>query len=80
MSEDLECKEPVRAPDTQAYCIDDQDTDQDPKDNQSEPAPIQLETAIEYLMNLQKSNLDDVKLFDLLEQAMCTHTIKKDNN
>ena len=80
MDEDLEHEEPARAPDTQAYCINDRDTDQDPKDNQSEPAPIQLETATEYLMNIQKSNLDDVKLFNLLEQAMAHIQSKKDNN
>ena len=47
MDEDLECDEPARAPNTQAYCIDDQDTDQDhDKDNQSQPEPIQPEIAI----------------------------------
>ena len=71
MDEDLEHEEPARAPDTQAYCIDDWDTDQDhDKDNQSEPEPIQPEIATEHLMDIQKSNLDDIKLSDLLEQAM----------
>ena len=67
MDKDLELEQPARAPDSQAYCIDDQDTDQDhDKDIQSDPAPIQPEIAIEHLMNIQKSNLD-IKLFDLLE-------------
>ena len=71
MDEDLECEEPARAPNTQAYCIDDRDINQDhDKDYQSEPEPIQPEIAIEHLINIQKSNLDDIKLFDLLEQAM----------
>ena len=78
MDEDLECEEPARAPNTLAYCIDDQDTDRDhEKDNQSEPAPIQSEIVLGYLMNIQKSNLDDIKLFDLLEQAMAHIQSKK---
>ena len=53
MDEYLECKEPARAFNTQTYCIDDWDTDQDhDKDNQSEPAPIQPESAIADLMNI----------------------------
>ena len=78
MDKNLELKQPARAPDSQAYCIDDWDTDQDhDKDNQSEPEPVQHDVALEYLMNIQKSNLDDIKLFDLLEKAMAHVQSKK---
>ena len=79
MDEDLELEEPARVPDTQAYCIDglDQEQDQAAKDI----PPISHEQALEHLLNIQKSNLDNTKLFDLLEQAVnhlqCKKTVTK---
>ena len=53
-------------------------TDQDhDKDNQSEPEPIQPEIATEHLMDIKKSNLDDIKLSDLFPSCK-THGIKWD--
>ena len=40
------------------------------RDVDSDPAPIQHDVALECLMNIQKSNLDDTKLFELPEVAM----------
>ena len=68
MDEELELEQPARAPNAQAYSIDVQD--QEP--NESSPAmPIVTYTeALDHLLNIQKSNIGDTKLFDLLEQAM----------
>ena len=68
MDKELELKQPARAPDAKAYSIEDQDP-QEPEPSSVEPAPITHE-AMESLLNIQKSNLNDTKLFDLLEQAL----------
>ena len=67
-----------RAPDTQAYTIDNDDHDQD--QDQDETSAVNPKDALNYLQQIQKSNLGDMKLFDILEQAMNLIQYKKDCN
>ena len=48
----------------------DQDRDQQPDDTCLETPPVSPTEALDSLINIQKSNLNDTKLFGLLEQAM----------
>ena len=62
MDEALELESPCRAPDAQCYSNMDHDHE-DPSDIHP---PITIEESF-YLQSIQKSNLDDLKLFELLE-------------
>ena len=52
MDQELESELPSRAPDTQAYTIDNNDHDQD--QNQDETPPINPEDALNYFQQIQK--------------------------
>ena len=67
MDQELESEHPSRAPNTMAYTLDNNDHDHE---DQDETPPIKPEDALNYLQQIQKSNLGDTKLFDIPEQAM----------
>ena len=67
MDAELEQENPSRAPDAQSYNNNDtclQEFQQD------EPTIITHDDALDQLYCIQKSNLEDIRLFELLEQAM----------
>ena len=70
MDEELELEQLLQAPNVQAYSTEDQDQDREQDETCPEVPPTSHTDALEFLMNIQKSNLNDTKLFDLLEQAM----------
>ena len=75
MDEELKLENLARAPDTQAYSND--DSEQEPDQPTEEQQRIFPDQAMESLLLIQESNLDDVKLFDLLEQALTRTQSKK---
>ena len=76
MDEELEKEEPTRAPDTLPYTNDASD-DTDHRDQEEERPSIKHDDALDYLHQIQKSNLGDMKLFGILEQAMTLIQNKK---
>ena len=76
MDKELEKEEPTRAPDTLPYTNDAGDNT-DHKDQEEERPPIKHDDALDYLHQIQKSNLGDMKLFDIQEQAMTLTQYKK---
>ena len=71
MDAELELENPARAPDAQNFTNDEMFEDHD------EPTIISQDEALEQLQQIQKSNLEDIKLFELLEQAMIQIQNKK---
>ena len=69
-----ESEEPTRAPNRLA-CND--DNNEEISQDKELPAPIKPDEALNYLHQIQKSNLGDTKLFDILEQAMSLIQYKK---
>ena len=65
MDKELEKEEPIKAPDTLLY-TNDASNDTDHKDQEERPH-IKHDDALDYLHQIQKSNLGDTKLFDILE-------------
>ena len=65
----------ARALDVQDHSIEDPDPEPEPP--RVEPAPITHDEAMESLLNIQKSNLNDTKLFDLSKQALSHIQCKK---
>ena len=68
MDEELELEQPARVPNAQADSIKDQDPV--PEACSVEQLLISHDDAMESLLKIQISNLNDTKLFDLLEQAL----------
>ena len=79
MDEELEKEELTWAPDTLPYTNDASD-DTDHEDQGEERPPIKHDDALDYLHQIQKSNLCDTKLFDIQEQAMTIIQYKKNCN
>ena len=68
MDEELEQELLARAPDSQTYCHEDLQQD-DPCDEDQEPM-LNHDQSLEYLQHVQRSNLGDTAVFELLERAM----------
>ena len=76
MDQELELEEPSCVPDTLLYAIDN-DNHHDHDETPEDETPVKPDEALKYLMDIQKSNLGDTKLFDILEQAMTIIQNKK---
>ena len=75
MDEQLEIEEPTRASDTSPYNHD--KNDESEQEQEEYIPPVKHDDALNYLQQIQKSNLGDAKLFDILEQAMNLVQYKK---
>ena len=77
MDEELELEQLARAPNAQAYSIEDQDLE--PEACSVEPPLICHDDAMESLLKIQKSNLNDTKLL-LVSTSIESHTIYENSN
>ena len=68
MDEELEQELPARAPDLQTYGHE--DVQQDEQCDEDQQPMLNHDQSLEYLQHVERSNLGDTAVFELLERAM----------